>query len=189
MAHDPLDPGHLIGHIKDAKHFEVPGAVAEGGKLHIPQIRQGELTPIVATPQTGMAQIDKQFEAFDLKITKFMILEVVAAILIAVVFIRLGQLMKNGDAPKGRFWNMFEAMVVYIRDEVARPCIGDHDFRAFVPFLWTVFFFVLTCNLLGMVPWLGSPTGALATTGALAFITFCVVIGSGMMKLGAINLF
>ncbi len=187
MSHDnPLDPGHLIGHVKDAPHFEVPGAFAEGGKLEIPQ-PLGDGTPIVPTPQTGMAQIDQQFEAFDLTITKFMILEVVAAVIIAVIFIRLGQLMKNGGAPKGRFWNLFEVMVVYIRDEVARPCIGEHDFRKFTPFLWTIFFFVLICNLLGMLPWLGSPTGALATTGALAFVTFAVVVGSGSAKLGPIK--
>jgi F-type H+-transporting ATPase subunit a len=75
-------------------------------------------------------------------------------------------------------------MLLYFRDNVARPCIGGHDADRFVPFLWTVFFFVLGCNLFGMIPWMGSPTGALATTAALALVTFLTVIGSGMKKLG-----
>jgi F-type H+-transporting ATPase subunit a len=78
-------------------------------------------------------------------------------------------------------------MLMYFRDNVARPCIGRHDADKFVPFLWTIFFFVLACNLSGMVPWMGSPTGSLAVTGALAFTTFLVVIGSGMRKLGAVG--
>ena len=82
---------------------------------------------------------------------------------------------------------MLEVMLLFMRDQVARPCIGKHDADRFMPFLWTMFFFVLGCNLFGMIPWMGSPTGALATTGMLALITFGVVVGSGMVKLGAVG--
>ena len=51
-------------------------------------------------------------------------------------------------------------MLVFIRDEVARPSIGKHDADKFLPFLWNIFFFILFCNLLGILPWAGSPTGA-----------------------------
>ena len=57
----------------------------------------------------------------------------------------------------------------------------------FLPFVWTMFFFVLFCNLFGLVPWAGSPTGALATTGALAIVTFVTVLGAGMAKLGPVH--
>jgi F-type H+-transporting ATPase subunit a len=70
---------------------------------------------------------------------------------------------------------------------VALPAIGSHDVDRFVPLVWSVFFFVLGCNLMGMLPWMGSPTAAFAVTAALAFVTFLVVIGSGMVKLGAIG--
>jgi len=116
-----------------------------------------------------------------------MVLEVVAALFICTVFIRLANRVSKGDRPQGRLWNLFESMLVFIRNDVARPAIGSHDADKFVPFLWTMFFFVLTCNLLGLVPWAGSATGALATTGALALITFAAVVGSGMMKLGPIH--
>ena len=50
-----------------------------------------------------------------------------------------------------------------------------------------IFFFILFCNLLGMVPWAGSPTGSIFVTAALALITFCTVAGSGMVKYGALG--
>ncbi|HOM19205.1 MAG TPA: F0F1 ATP synthase subunit A, partial [Thermoguttaceae bacterium] len=72
---------------------------------------------------------------------------------------------------------------VFIRDRVARPAIGQHADR-FLPFLWPAFFFILFCNLLGLVPWAGSPTGALAVTGALAGITFAMVFAAGVVAHG-----
>ena len=48
--------------------------------------------------------------------------------------------------------NMFEAMLLFIRDQVARPAIGGHGADPFLPYLWTVFFFILFNNLLGMIP-------------------------------------
>jgi F-type H+-transporting ATPase subunit a len=116
-----------------------------------------------------------------------MVLELVVAILMVVFFVGLAKTIRGGVLPRHRFGNMLEAMLVYFRDKVARPCIGGHDADRFVPFLWTIFFFVLGCNLMGMLPWMGSPTGALGTTAALAFVTFLTVIISGMLKLGTIG--
>ncbi len=92
--------------------------------------------------------------------------------------------IRGGGPPKGLFWNFFEVMLVFIRDEVARPSIGKHDADKFLPFLWNIFFFILFCNLLGILPWAGSPTGALTVTAALAGITFCAVVGTGIQKFG-----
>lgn len=183
MPHDPLDPHHLFEHVQDAEHFEVPSALVKGGKLYIPQLR-GPEDPPLWTAHTGIPMVDQIIEPLDLRLTKFMVLEVIAALIIAVLFIRLANKMADGDRPKGRLWNLLEAMLVYIRDNVARPAIGEHDADRFMPFLWTLFFFVLVCNLLGLVPWAGSATGALGTTGALALITFATVLGAGMKKMG-----
>ena len=114
-----------------------------------------------------------------------MVLEVVAAIILIAVFVPLARRVRSGGAPRGRFWNLLEAMVVFIRDQVARPTIGSHDADRFTPFLLTIFFFVLGCNLLGLVPWAGSPTGALATTGTLALITFATVVARRFAEVGA----
>lgn len=122
-------------------------------------------------------------------ISKFMIIEVVVALLLWAVFSWLGRQVGTGARPRGRLWNLLEAIVVFIRDEVARPAIGKHDADRFVPLLLTLFFFVLTCNLFGMLPWAGAPTGAFGATLGLALITFSTVVVFGMLKFGPIGFF
>jgi F-type H+-transporting ATPase subunit a len=185
---DPLDPQELFGHVEDATFFHVPRAIApEGshGHINIPQPFQLEV-PLVEM-NTGNELIDNTIQPLDLKITKFMVLETVIAIVLCIFFVGLAKRLKGGASVKGRWWNLLEVFLLFIRDQVARPCIGKHDGDRFVPFLWTIFLFVLGCNLMGMIPWMGSPTGALATTGALALTTFLVVVGAGSAKLGFIG--
>jgi F-type H+-transporting ATPase subunit a len=65
----------------------------------------------------------------------------------------------------------------------------DDPATKYTPLLWTIFFFVLGCNLMGMVPWAGAPTGAFAVTFAMALITFSTVIVLGMQKFGFFGFF
>ena len=118
------------------------------------------------------------------QITKFMILEVLAAVLIALIFIPLARRARNGDLPKGAWWNAFESLLTFVRNEIARPTIGEHDADKYVPFLWTMFLFILFCNLLGMIPLLGSPTASIYATGGLAIIAFFMLHGAAIAKMG-----
>jgi len=106
-----------------------------------------------------------------------------AAGLILVIFIPLARRAQSGEPVRGGFWNAFEAVLTFIREQVAKPYIG-HDADRFVPFLWTLFLFILFCNLLGMIPFLGSPTASISVTGALAVITFVTIHGSAIAKMG-----
>jgi F-type H+-transporting ATPase subunit a len=110
-------------------------------------------------------------------ISKFMILELVIAFCMVGTFTWLGRRMRNGDRPRGRAWNFFEAFLVFLRDDIAYPVFGRKDGDKFLPLLWTIFLFILGCNLLGMIPWLGAPTGAFGVTVALAVI----ILATGMM--------
>ena len=74
-------------------------------------------------------------------------------------------------------------MTLYFRDEVVRRNIG-HGADAYVPYVLTLFFFILAMNLMGLVPWGGSATGNLSVTAALAMCTFVLVEVSGMKALG-----
>jgi F-type H+-transporting ATPase subunit a len=118
------------------------------------------------------------------QITKYMVLELVAAALLLLVFIPLSRRAQHQKVPTGRFWNFFETLVVFIRDQVARQAIGRHDGDRFVPFLLTAFLFILFCNLLGMIPFAGSATASISVTAALALCSFVVVLAAGMKKLG-----
>lgn len=121
-------------------------------------------------------------------ISKFMVIQVVVAVIVALLFIRLAGKLRNtgGNAVKGRFANALEAFLLFMRDEVARPAIG-HDGDKYVPVLWSLFFFVLGLNLMGMIPWMGAPTGAFACTGGLAAVTFLTGLIMGSKKFGIIG--
>jgi F-type H+-transporting ATPase subunit a len=100
-------------------------------------------------------------------------------------FIYFAASVRRRGYAKGVFKNALEMILLFIRDNVAVPAIGAHDAKRFLPFLWSLFFFILACNLIGMIPFLGSPTGALGTTGALALCSFIMIHGSGVRQLGA----
>src|ERR1700733_12710318 len=115
-----------------------------------------------------------------LQITRFMVMELIAAGLIVAIFIPLARHIAKQPVTRGPFLNAFEALVLYIRDKVARPSIGGHGADEFVPYLLTVFLFILFNNLLGMIPGGGSATGNLNVTVILALATFGVVLYAGM---------
>lgn len=181
------DVAEIAGHVKDADFFDLP----LGLDVHLPTIHVGPVQ--VPTIHVGPwdvfgYRLDWALFGYELElklqITKFMVLELLAAVLMILIFVPLAWRIRSGRRPRGRFWNLFEVLLVFIRDDVARPAIGREEADRFLPYLWNLFFFILFCNLLGLVPWAGSPTGALAVTGALAMITLCTVTASGMAKLG-----
>ncbi|MBQ9873985.1 MAG: F0F1 ATP synthase subunit A [Thermoguttaceae bacterium] len=121
-------------------------------------------------------------------LTKCMVVECFAALLAIALFVPLAAKMKSGKPVRGRLWNLLEATLLYLRNEVIVPSIGKKDADRFAPFLWTLFFFILFCNLAGLIPWFGaSPTGSLATTAVLSLFVFLVLICSGMKKFGIVG--
>src|SRR5690242_12967329 len=148
----------IFHHVRDSSYFHLPG------NTHL------ELPPV-----------------FGLQLTKFMVLQLVAGVFLFFVFRGLARRINSGLPVRGAWWNFWEAIALYIRDNVVRPTIGyghhgDHEegheeFHArleghgehpeplvdiighpadrYLPFVWTCFFYVLICNLLGAFPWLG----------------------------------
>jgi F-type H+-transporting ATPase subunit a len=111
---------------------------------------------------------------------KFMLMELIAAAILLAIFIPIARRTRNGAVPIGKLWNAAEAILIFIRDEVAKPSIGEHDYKRFLPFLWTTFLFILVCNLLGMIPFMASATASLAVTGVLAGVAFVVIHWNGI---------
>jgi len=185
---DHLAPQNIFSHVEDSPDFHLPGMLApKGSHGHVGIPQPFDLQKPLIEVKTSSDFVNRTIQPLDLKVTRYMVLEVVVATVILVLFVALAKSLRGGASARGRLWNLLEVFLLFIRDEVARPCIGRHDADRFVPFLWTMFLFVLGCNLMGMIPWMGSPTGALATTGALACITFAVVVGSGMKQLGVLG--
>ena len=171
-----LDPGHLFHHVQDSYAYELPKFMG----LH--KDEEGHLKSEVAVPNLTLF-LPKGYG----KTTKFMMNELIVALICAGVFIWLAGKIRTGERPKGRIWNFLETFVVFVRDEIAKPTIGEHDYKRFLPFLLTLFFFILGLNLLGMIPFVGRATGSIAVTAALALVTFLIVVGSGMQKMGAVG--
>ncbi len=146
--------------------------------------------------------------------SKYQILVVLAAVIVAALMIPLARKVATGQPVKGPFWNALEALLLYIRDDVVRPNIHSghdhhpdthtdaesHDHEAkeahhdphyladkYLPLLWTLFLFILVCNLLGMIPFLGSPTASISVTAVLAGIVFVVITVSAVMRLGPLG--
>ena len=118
--------------------------------------------------------------------TKHAVFLVVAAVLVFLTMRIAGRSLErqraHENAPKG-FANAIEAMVLFVRDDMAIANIGP-DGAKFAPYIMALFFFILYANVLGLIPHAATPTGNLAVTSALALLTLGVVEIGGLVKLG-----
>jgi F-type H+-transporting ATPase subunit a len=132
------------------------------------------------------------FKIGPVSVNNHMLMVTVAGVLMLIlfpVFVRRHEMVPRGVQ------NFFESICVYIRDEVARPMLKEKTDN-YICLIWTVFFFILFCNLLGMVPtnalvnllsggrypdWGGTATGDIYVTGALAGVMFFVIHGAGIL--------
>jgi F-type H+-transporting ATPase subunit a len=121
------------------------------------------------------------------QITHFMVTELIAAVLVVVILVPVVRHIARTPYSRGWFMNMFEAMLLFIRDDVARPAIGGHGADRYLPYLWTAFFFVLFNNLLGMIPGGASATGNVNVTAVLALMTLAVVVRAGTREMGVVG--
>lgn len=115
----------------------------------------------------------------DLSITKNVALLFINAAIMLLVFITVARSYRKnaGKAPRG-MQSFFEPVILFVRDEIAKPNIGDH-YQKYFPYLLTLFFFILFGNLLGLIPGSGNLTGNIAVTMVLAIITFIITNISG----------
>lgn len=105
----------------------------------------------------------------------------IGALILLIVFCFLYD--KRQRVPR-RFTNLLEFLVVFIRDEIAIKNLGMEDGRRMTPFLCTMFFFILTLNLMGLIPVFSSATANPNVTGALAFFTLCFMTFGTLYKNG-----
>lgn len=120
-------------------------------------------------------------------ISKYMIIQVVVALLLVYAMSWLAKKISTGEAPKGKLWNCMEGVLLFVRNSVVVPAMGEEDSKKFMPLLWTFFVFIFGLNLAGMIPWVGSPTAALATTGTFAFVVFVVGVSMGVKTFGPVG--
>lgn len=123
----------------------------------------------------------------DLSITKHLVFIWIAVAILIIVFNLVAKSYKKSFLPKG-LANTMEVFIVFVRDEIAKPTIGK-GYDKFLPYLLTVFFFILVCNFLGLIPYGSTATSNISVTASLAAISFIVIQAGGIIKNGPIGYF
>ncbi|MDD4921209.1 MAG: F0F1 ATP synthase subunit A [Bacteroidales bacterium] len=153
-----------------SSRFEHGHAAYEGFELSTSDKYNGKVVEI--QPNNG------EIRPMDLSITKNVASLLISAILLLVIFMSLAKHYRKAPmvSPRG-FQGAMEVVVVFIQNEVIKPCIGK-DYLRYSPYLLTVFFFILINNLLGVIPFFpggANLTGNIAVTFVLATCTFVAV--------------
>lgn len=130
---------------------------------------------IVAVDENG--SIDESVQVFDFSLTRNVVQMFIAVILLLVLMTNIAKKYKaNGTkkAPSG-FQNAVEPVITFVRDEVGKPNLGS-KYEKYMPYLLSVFFFILINNLVGLIPGSANVTGNIAFTLVLAFISMIVIL-------------
>ena len=164
-AHEEWGTSVMMHHIIDSDEIEF-----FGWTIHLP-----EWEPI----RVGSLEIDMSPSKHTVFLWIATLLTLLTVWTAASRFSRAGQ---SEEAPRG-FLNFFETFYVYLRDEVAMVNIG-HGGERFVPYVVTLFFFILFSNLLGLIPFGATATSNIMVTAALALISLAIIEVAGFKALG-----
>lgn len=123
----------------------------------------------------------------DLTITNHVVFMWLAMIILGIIFSKVSRSYKKSLVPKG-LTNLMEIFIIFVRDDIVKPTIGK-GYEKFLPYLLTVFFFILTCNFLGLIPGGATATSNISVTATLATISFVVIQAGGIMKNGFFGYF
>ena len=135
---------------------------------------------------------------YGLPISKHVIMLLISAIVTLILSIMATQkYRKNINAKPGGLSQIFEILMEFINNEIVIPNIGKNHIKTWTPVAMTFFVFILTCNLLGLIPFFefikfgggggSTATGNFSVTVALAIITFFAIIIAGVKKHGFIQ--
>lgn len=128
---------------------------------------------------------NKLFGIFDMRITRWVVMLWVAAVVCLIVFVPIARKIKNAKYGSSSKWvNLWEVLISFVHDEIVEPNFDHHYVKKAMPYFLSVFFFVLFCNLVGLIPGMSTATGNLAVTAGLAILTLLGMIGVGMIKQG-----
>ena len=133
---------------------------------------EGHIEPI-----SSDGKPDESVKVYDISLTRNVVQMLLSLIILMVLMIGIANKYKrNGvnTAPTG-FQNAVEPVIAFVRDEVGKPNLGG-KYRKYMPYLLTVFFFILVNNLLGLIPSSANVTGNIAFTMVLALISLVIIL-------------
>jgi F-type H+-transporting ATPase subunit a len=133
---------------------------------------------IIAVDANG--KYDPSVKVYDFSLTRNVVQMTLALIIFVWIMLRIAKRYKSGvgvtSSPKGS-QSLLEPVITFVRDEVAKPNLG-HKYEKYLPYLLTVFFFILINNIFGLIPGSANVTGNIAFTAILGLISFVVILFS-----------
>ena len=188
-----------MGHIADAHEWHIYGSEEEPVSIPLPIIiynkEKGFSTFMSSRFEHGHAAyegykleegkiISEDGSAFyDLSITKNVLAIFIAAGLMLFIFIGVAKMYtRNPDQAPSGFQNAIEPMILFVRDDIAKAAIGEKNYAKFMPYLLTIFFFIWTNNILGLIPIFpggANVTGNIAIPLVLATCTLLITLFYG----------
>jgi F-type H+-transporting ATPase subunit a len=122
----------------------------------------------------------KDVKVYDFSLTRNVVQMILSLIILVWILLAVAKRYSKGEgvttAPKG-MQNLMEVLITFTRDEVARPNLG-HKYRKYMPYLLTVFFFILINNIFGLIPGSANVSGNIAFTLVLGLVSFVVILFS-----------
>lgn len=179
--------GYILHHVSDSSEYEFEVPLSHDHiaiplpQIHIP-LKEGACAPVMT--DHGEALPGLTAGCLDLSITKHTVMMWLAAALLILFVLLFSNRDKAKLVSRGPGANLFEMLVVFVRDELAIKNIGKEEGPRYVPYLLTAFFFILFMNMLGLVPWMATATGNLAITCGLAICTFVLTQVAGIRAAG-----
>lgn len=138
--------------------------------------------PVLAIPPIHIGGF-----TLDLSISMKILMLMIAAVLMVIVFSYTAVSNKKRKHPTG-LGNFMEMMIVFVRDDIVKPSMG-HGSEKFMPFFFTLFFFILFVNLISLIPGMSTGTSSISVTAGLALITFFMTQLHGIKHNGFIGYF
>lgn len=123
----------------------------------------------------------------DISITRHVVFMWIVAIILLLIFASVAKSYRKSLVPRG-FTNFMETIVVFVKDDIVKPTIG-HGYEKFLPYLLTVFFFILFSNFIGLIPFSATVTSNITVTATLAAFTFIMTQLGGIQHHGALGYF
>ncbi|CAM4087909.1 F0F1 ATP synthase subunit A [Corallococcus sp. ZKHCc1 1396] len=181
--------GYILHHVSDSNEYEFEIPLSHNHiVVHLPRIfiplSEGACTPVADPSGHGEVYPGLGAGCVDLSITKHTVMMWLAALILIGSLMVWSNRDKTKLVPRGTAANLFEMLVLFVRDELAIKNIGKEEGPRYVPYLLTAFFFILFMNLLGLFPWMASATGNIAVTCGLALCTFVVTQVAGIRAAG-----
>jgi len=118
-------------------------------------------------------EVGSNLSVIDFSITKNVVFILFCFVLMILIFIKMAKSYNNNSTPKG-LGRFLEPIVLYIRDDIARPNIGEKHYKRYMSFLLTIFFFIWIVNLFGLTPLGSNVTNNIAVTASLALLTYII---------------